>query len=153
LFRHQYSLSREITALLVTFSALSYIVGSVVAARIVNRIGKKRTTILAVIFAGVFTIAFTVLSLYLIAVVTYFISAFCFGASTSSGQSLNLEQVPEYRGSMMSMSAVAGNLGAAVGSSIGGFVLLIYSYEMLGPVLGSLGFISALFMFFVKESV
>jgi predicted MFS family arabinose efflux permease len=54
---------------------------------------------------------------------------------------------------MMSMSAVAGNLGAAVGSGIGGFVLLIYSYTMLGPVLGSLGLFSALFLNFVQESI
>ena len=153
LFRHQFSLSREATALLVTLSALCYVVGSVFAGRIVNRMGKKRTTIIAIILAGVFVIAFTTTSSYPIAIVTYLICAFCFGTSTSSGQSLNLEQVPDYRGSMMSMSAVAGNLGAAVGSGIGGFVLLIYSYTMLGPVLGSLGLCSSLFLYFVQESI
>jgi len=46
--------------------------------------------------------------------------------------SLILDQVPAYRGTMMSLSSLSNNLALAIGTSIGSVILLSYDYEFLG---------------------
>ena len=55
---------------------------------------------------------------------------------------LAVEQVPEFRGSMMSLNSASGNLGMALGTSIGGVVLLRYDYGLVGLVLGVIGLLA-----------
>ena len=69
--------------------------------------------------------------------------------SASVAQSLNLEQVPEFRGIMMSLNSASGGLGGALGAGIGGFALLTFGYGMSGLILGALGVVSALIYMFL----
>jgi predicted MFS family arabinose efflux permease len=62
----------------------------------------------------------------------------------SARASLNLEQIPEFRRSMMALNTAAYRLGATLGAGLSGFVLILFSYEELGISLGALGIISAL---------
>ena len=66
------------------------------------------------------------------------------GARRSASVSLALEQVPEYRGSMMALNTAANNLGSILGAGIGGAVLLAYDYPLIGIVLGILSVLAAL---------
>ena len=72
-----------------------------------------------------------------------FSSAILFTAASS----LTLEQIPDFRGTMMSMHIVAWNLGASLGTGIGGIILLNYNYNVLGIVLGLMSLMSALIFF------
>ncbi len=53
--------------------------------------------------------------------------------------SLTLEQNLRLRGSMMSLNNAARSLGVALGSMVGGYILLNSDYGVLGLVLGSMG--------------
>ena len=61
--------------------------------------------------------------------------------------SLTLEHVPRFRGTMMSLSSAALSTGAAVGTGLGGLVLLSFDYSVLGLTLGSMGIVAALIFY------
>jgi predicted MFS family arabinose efflux permease len=80
-----------------------------------------------------------------------FTAAWFMGMMASAASSLTLEQVPRFRGSMMSISSVATNLGAAVGAAVGGMALVWYDYDVLGAILGGMGIIAAIIFYLVTK--
>ena len=151
LMRQQFSVSRSYASVFMTISALCYTLGSLVAGRFVNKFGRKTITIIAVFLASILTIIFTLSTNLWLAVATDFLSAWFFGMSVSAGQSLNLEQVPMYRGTMMSLVRAVGSTGAAIGAGLGGFVILRYGYEALGLSLGIFGIASSVIIHFLTS--
>jgi predicted MFS family arabinose efflux permease len=69
----------------------------------------------------------------------------------STSASLSLEQLPGARGSMMSMHTASSCLGYALGTSVGGLVLIYYGWDPLGAVLGGLGIIATAVYIFLSE--
>jgi len=66
---------------------------------------------------------------------------------------LVLEQVPAFRGTMMSFISLSNSLALAIGTSIGGVILLSYHYEFLG-LFGILVMMGALvFHFFTIDPI
>jgi len=151
LMRQQFSVSRSYASVFMTISALCYTLGSLVAGRFVKKFGRKSITIIAVFLASIFTIIFTLSASLWLAVATDFLSAWFFGMSVSAGQSMNLEQVPIYRGTMMSLVRAVGSTGSAFGAGLGGFVILRYGYEALGLSLGIFGIASSVIINFLTS--
>jgi predicted MFS family arabinose efflux permease len=143
-FREQFAVSRGLASTIMTVVALSYTAGSLASGRLVDKYGRKRLTIVTTFLAGALTILMTRSTDFMVAMILDFLSAWFFGMSASVAQSLNLEQVPEFRGIMMSLNSASGGLGGALGAGIGGFALLAYGYWMSGLILGALGVVSAL---------
>jgi len=74
------------------------------------------------------------------------------GFTDSSLVSLNLEQAPENRGSMMSLSQATYMLGSTMGTGLGGLILLMFTYRAVGLAYGVLGLLaSALYYLFSRE--
>ncbi|NIV09904.1 MAG: MFS transporter, partial [Aliifodinibius sp.] len=73
--------------------ALFYTIGSLFAGKFTTKYGRKNITLISVLIASVTAIIFTLSYNIWMALLMDFISAWFFGMSTSSGQSLNLEQV------------------------------------------------------------
>lgn len=154
LMRQQFIFSRGRASLFMTISAMCYTVGSIVAGRFVERMGRKRMTVLCTFLAASFTIIFTLSSNLWLALATNLLSALFYGMSVSSGQSLNLEQIPSFRGTMMSLNSATGNIGSALGVGLGGLMILQYGYGFLGVVLGFIGIVSAgIFHFLVVDTM
>lgn len=151
LVRQQFSISRSYASVFMTIGALCYTIGSLVTGRFVRKFGRKTITIIVIFLASIFTIIFTFSSNLWLAVAADFLSAWFFGMSVSAGQSLNLEQVPVYRGTMMSLSSAVGSTGSAVGAGLGGLVILQYGYETLGLSLGIFGIASSLILHFLAS--
>jgi predicted MFS family arabinose efflux permease len=61
----------------------------------------------------------------------------------SAASSLTLEQIPEFRGTMMSIDTATINLGSAFGTALGGIALLSSGYEGLGIALGVMSVVAA----------
>jgi len=72
-----------------------------------------------------------------------FISCILAGMRYSASDNLTLEQLPEFRGTLMSISSAASSLGSTLGAGIGGLVLTLGDYGSLGISLGSFGMIAA----------
>jgi MFS family permease len=73
------------------------------------------------------------------------------GIAVSSGQSLNLEQVPANRGTMMSIIGVFGSAGVSIGSSVGALALASNGFQLLGLTLGMFGIVAATAIYFLAK--
>jgi len=151
-YRQIFHLSTGFTATYFIAASICFILGSLSSGRLVNRFGRKSLAAFSVLLAGIFSILFFNIPIVLISMAIAFGSAFFNGMRNAAATSLTLEQVPRFRGVMMSLYSVADNLGMAFGAGIGGYMLLLYDYYIMGVFLGSLGIISAIiFHFFTKD--
>ena len=142
-FRQRFFVSVDFASIWILGAASCYTVGSLVSGPIVNRFGRKASTVLTTLLAGIFTISYAYMSNLWLSLELSFISSWFFGVVASAANSLVLEQVPEFRSTMMSIDSAVLNLGSALGTAFGGLALLSFGYEGLGIVLGVMGVASA----------
>jgi len=143
-FRQRFLVSTDLASIVMVGAALCYTLGSLVSGRFVNRFGRKPLTVLTTLLAGIFTVSFVYLPNLWLSLVLNFLGASFFGMGASASSSLTLEQVPEFRGTMMSINSAAMNLGSALGAALGGLALLLFDYEGLGSSLGAVGIVAAI---------
>jgi len=136
--RQKFNASRDLASLMIIGAAMSYVAGSLVSGFLVNRLGRKLSVILAALFAGSFTAAYVLALDFNVSVALIIVASWFFGHLASAANSLTLEQIPSFRGTMMSLDTAAFNLGSALGTTVGGLALLISGYEVLGFILGAL---------------
>ena len=66
---------------------------------------------------------------------------------TASSSDLALAQLTEYRGAMMSLNSGSTRLGGALGSALGGLILTVGDYGLMGNVFGVAGIAAFLVTF------
>jgi DHA1 family inner membrane transport protein len=143
-YRDRFQLSRGWASLVLSGIALAFIVGVLGSGRLINRFGRKTVTFISFLLTGVFSVFYMNLSLFTVSILVILVMSLMSGLRRNAGQSLSLEQVPRYRGSMMSLSTAGDSLGSALGAGLGGLVLTMGDYWLVGLVLGLLGVFSAL---------
>ena len=145
--RQRFMVSTGFASVSTIVGAFSFIVGSVTSGKIVNRIGRKRVTSLTAAPAGVFLLLYYSVSNLWVALLLGWAAALVNGMLSSANSNLTLEQVPGHRGTMMSINASAGSLGATIGTGVGGWILLSYGFLSLGSMLGAMGVLAAVIYF------
>lgn len=152
--REHFQMSTAFASLVLLGGASFYAIGSVVAGPFVNRLGRKRLTVVNAVLAGTFTMCYYLTPNLWLSMTLVMVASWFFGMLVSSANSLTLEQVPEARGTIMSLSTASLNLGSALGTAIGGLALSLFGYEGLGSVLGVMGIAAAfVFLVFAREPV
>lgn len=152
--REHFQMSTAFASLVLLGGASFYAIGSVVAGPFVNRLGRKRLTVVNAVLAGTFTMCYYFTPNLWLSMTLVMVASWFFGMLVSSANSLTLEQVPEARGTIMSLSTASLNLGSALGTAIGGLALSLFGYEGLGSVLGVMGIAAAfVFLVFAREPV
>jgi predicted MFS family arabinose efflux permease len=141
-------MSTDYASIILLVGAIFYTLGSLASAWFVNRFGRKSSTVLTLFLSGKFIILYPYFSSLWMSLFFMFLACWFSGMATTAAVSLTLEQVPGYAGTMMSLNAVAVNIGSAVGSGIGGLALISFGYKGLGNILGSLGVLGHLFITF-----
>ncbi len=137
---------------MIFFIVVVYSFGSLIGGRFVNRIGRKKTVVYTWAARSVMIASIPFMPGLFSAFVMSVLATFVGGFALSAGPSLFLEQVPKYRGTMMSLNAVSTSLGAALGIFIGGFFLANFNFQVLGVGLSAIGLISSvIILFFAKE--
>ena len=116
-----------------------------------DRVGRKPFTAITALSAGTFTVSFVFMPNFWLSLLLNLCAAFVFGMFTASAISLTLEQVPAYRGTMMSVDSAFVNLGYALGAAAGGMALIGFGYEGLGTTLGLFGVIAAVVFYVFAE--
>jgi len=118
----------------------------------VDRVGRKPFTAMTALLAGSFTVSFVLVPNFWLSLLLNLTAALLFGMFTAAAISLTLEQVPAYRGTMMSVDSAFVNLGYALGAAVGGMALIWFGYEGLGAALGLFGVIAAaVFYLFARD--
>jgi len=146
-FRQRFSVSTDFASAIIIGAALCYTLGSLVAGRLINRLGRKSLTALTALLAGIFIVSFVYLPNLWLSLTLNFLATWFSGMSSSAANSLALEQVPESRGTMMSINSAALSLGNAIGSALGGLVLVLFNYEAMGSALGAMGIVAAIIFY------
>jgi len=131
--------------------------GAILGGSIVNRVGRKRLTVVTSFLAG---------SLLLLSYFTQELSIFLalrwagsifVGITIAASSNLMLEQVPQFRGTAMSLRSAFSGTGTAIGISAAGAVLNLFvnptlGFQALGLTVGALAFAGALVnLFFARE--
>jgi predicted MFS family arabinose efflux permease len=142
-FRQRYLISTEVASLFVFGGAMCVTMGSLMSGRLVNRIGRKRLVVLVGLLQSVCIIAYATVPSIWFATGARFIASGMAGVMFSALGSLSLEQLPRFRGTMMSIQTAMQSIGSALGAGIGGLALLLYDYELVGISLGILAVIGA----------
>jgi predicted MFS family arabinose efflux permease len=143
-FRQRFLVSTDFASVIIIGAALCYTLGSLVAGRLVNKFGRKSLTVLTALLAGIFIIAFVYLPNLWLSLALIFLGSWFSGMASSAANILTLEQVPKFRGTMMSINSAALSLGNALGSALGGLALVLFSYEIMGSILGVMGIVAAI---------
>jgi len=147
--RERFAASRNFASIVILVAALCYTLGSLFGGRLVNKFGRKPSTFVTALLAGVFTISYAYVPNLWVSLALVFVACWFFGLVVSAANCLTLEQVPKFRGTMMSIDTAAINLGAAFGTTVGGLALLYFNYEGLGSTLGAMGIVAAVVFFFL----
>lgn len=134
--RERFLVSTEFASILIVGGSLSFTLGTLTIGQFVTRFGRKPVTGLTGFFVGIFIIFFTIVPNIWLTLAFWFLSSLFFGMMITTAYSLTLEQVPSFRGTMMSVNSAAANIGSALGAGIGGLVLLLWDYEFVGLSLG-----------------
>jgi predicted MFS family arabinose efflux permease len=142
--RENFMVSTEFVSNVFALVYIVYSLGSIACGRVVGKFGRKPVLIVSLFIESILIILSTNIQNLWLALIIIYIAYLMMGLVFPVSMSLTLEQVPEFRGTMMSLNSAAGNLGMALGAAIGGLMLLMYSYGFIGITLGALGIISTI---------
>ena len=148
-YRQQFLVSKGMATYLMIGAAMSYTLGALISSRFVNKLGRRPVTYLSALMAGIFIFSFTIVPNLWISVALALTGCLFSGIRSTAGVSLTIEQVPRYRGTMMSINSASASMGSALGSGLGGLALLMYGYQAVGPTLGLLGIASAIIVYLI----
>jgi predicted MFS family arabinose efflux permease len=151
-FRQQFLLALLWASILLSAMALSKTLGHLTVSQLIAKLGRKNAAVASIFSMAVLTFGYLYSLDFWVSVVLVCFSCTLAGYMHSSVDSLNLEQVPEYRSSMQSLSFAFYTMGGVMGAGIGGLALVFGGYSVLGVLLGLCGFASALILYvFARE--
>jgi len=141
-YRTRFSVSLEYASLILVAMTLVYAIGSISGGQLVNKFGRQRLAIMGCGLSTVVRMIFIFMPYLWIVLPLDIISATLGGIGMAAAYNLVLEQVPQARGTMMSLTQMSGALGAIIGVVIGGIILDKFtSFTVNGPVLDPNGFL------------
>jgi predicted MFS family arabinose efflux permease len=147
--RERFLVSTSLASLVLLGGAMCYAIGSVASGLLVNKMGRKASTVSTALFSGTFAVVFAFVPILWLSVLLILCASWFFGMVASAANSLTLEQIPRLRGTLMSVDAAAVNLGSALGAAVGGVTLIAFGYEGLGVSLGLLAIVGAIIVSFL----
>jgi predicted MFS family arabinose efflux permease len=152
-YMQEYGMSMDF-ATVISMSALGItFIASLVMGHLISKKGAKILIIAAAIVDGILTMIFVSMPSYSLAIpldlVHVWMSATVFVGFTA----LALDQVPESRGTFISIRSMFRYIGAAVGAAIGATLLSSFaSYQAVGIAFGAISFAIVPFILLVKDT-
>jgi len=152
-YRIVFAVSPFIGGVFSSVAAVGGILGGIAGGRLINRCGRKPLTVVAGLVSGTAAVLFTYMPDMMVSVAFWAISAAAASIASSALFSLILEQVPSFKGSMMSINSTFQNTGSILGLIIGALVLNIYhnDFLLLMTIFGTLGIASAPIILFLAR--
>ena len=132
-------------------ASLTFLLGSFFCGSFTDRLGVKGALVASLGVALLSQAAYPYLPLWLGAAVII-VGHFFFSLQYSAANTLVLEQVPEYRGSIMSLSSALSYLGYGVGTAVGGMALATAGWMSLNTVHCMIGAASFLLYLYLVEA-
>lgn len=143
-YRDRFLVTLTATSLLLTATSLFFTVSSTFSGRVIERFGRKPLAVGAIFTAGLMVASFTAAPILYASMAARVLASAFVSLFYNAKVNVMLDQVPQLRGTMMSLDQAAGGLGGAVGAALGGVVFTLYGYLAIGPVHGLLMVLAAL---------
>ncbi|UCH02570.1 MAG: MFS transporter [Candidatus Bathyarchaeota archaeon] len=147
-YRQRYLASIDFVSFVNIVVSLGYISGCLICGRLVNVFGRKSLTVLSSFIVGVLAYIVTNVPNLWLSIVFGIVFCIVVGIMITAFISLTLEQIPSFRGTMMSLNSAAMSMGQMIGGSVGGLLLIILDYGVLGMWQGAMAIIAA-FVFYL----
>jgi MFS family permease len=145
-------LSPGLASTIFSASSICFLLGSLACGWVVGKLGRKRATVSSLLGFSVLTALYPILPDAWWTIVSVMVGHLFAAVQYSAAASLSLEQLPESRGSMMSLHSASSYIGYALGTSVGGIMLLYSGWGTLGVILAGLGLIAtAIYVFLVRD--
>lgn len=151
--RENFVLSPFLAASIYSLSSVFFFVGSYFSGKLVNRFGRKSVLVFCLFLISLSTIIYTNILLTSVSILFILIGHFFCALQYSSSNGLSLEQIPRFRGTMMSLNSSAMYVGYSLGTGLGGYVLLMTSWNFFGISLGLAAMISAIIIYWLTLDV
>jgi predicted MFS family arabinose efflux permease len=131
--------------------SMMVIVGNLVGGRLVNRVGRKRLTVISSFLIGAVILSYINIPNLWVSIIIWIISGFFNGNFNTAYASLALEQAPDNRATLMSLSEVSTYVAIAIGNALAGMLLLAFNYGIVS-LMGIFAIIGAIvFQFFTID--
>ena len=150
-FRTQFGLSLSLAALVSLVGAAVFALADIVGGHLVHRFGRKRQLVATLVISspGLILVAF-VPDLWVVLILQW-AGGFIYGMSFPANTSLLLEQAPESRGTMMSMTTIFVTFGMGLGTALGGASLVVSGWTGLILTFAAMQLIAAAVFFFLTK--
>jgi predicted MFS family arabinose efflux permease len=135
--REHHYIPKEVTSLIYSGFAIAVFIGALSGGKIVNKYGRKPSTVILNLIYGLSALFFVTISNASIAAIIGILACLVHGLRQPAISSLTIEQIPEIRGSIMSLSSALGSVGGIIGAAVAGFLLLNYGWITAGAFLAS----------------
>jgi len=151
LFLQRFNADRALAMMIFMAGFLLLISGNILGGRLVNRVGRKPLITLFQPLASVLCFAYIFAPSLFLSAIFWSTALLLFSLAMPAYYSLLLELAPEYRGTVTSLSETSQFIAQAIGSGVGGMILIASGFDGLGWF--SLSGIGAgiLFHFFVTD--
>ena len=134
--RNDLGLSLETASLAMSVTFIAVAVGQVISGGLADRLGIKTTTWLSTLIGGIsLLLYFSVKLPVAIAILASAIGTGMAGTTMTTMATLALEQVPDSRGTMMSLNSAAMNTGGMLSTVIGGVAISRLSFTGYGAIM------------------
>ena len=150
-FRRQFGLSLSSAALIGLVGGAIFALAVIVGGHLVNRVGRKRQLVATLVISSPFLMLIAFLPNLWIDLILWGVGGFIFSTSFPATTSLLLEQTPESRGTMMSMSTIFVTLGLGLGSALGGAALVLSGWMGVILIFTVLPLITAAIFFLTED--
>ncbi len=150
-FRQVFGLSLAQGALIALGSTALFALGSIVGGQLVDRVGRKRLLVATLLVSSFSLILIAFVPPLSIALALSFLGIFIYSMGFPGSTNLTLEQVPEARGTMMSINGIFMTLGGGVGAALGGVSLVLFGYMGVILTFASLSILAAAIFFFLTD--
>src|SRR4030042_335797 len=143
-WRQVFMIPTSTTAMAMIFTSLSYTAGSLSAGRFTNKLGVRSTLLVITGVLGIITFFVFNAPSFWVSIGLAVAASFVAGMMITVSSSFSLEQIPQYRGTVMSLHSAAMNLGGTLSAAGGGLLLLAYGYGVYSIAMGVVGVAGAL---------
>jgi MFS family permease len=151
-FQQQFSLSRDNSVYVVMTAVSIYAASSVVTGRLISRFGSKTLAVGGVLLDGSLIMGIFLAPNLWSSLAFDFLHCWFSGMAISSFACLVLDQIPDFRGTMMSLTRLFTTAGNVTSTVVGGLVLVFFlSYPVMGLVLGAMSVAASAILFFLVK--
>jgi predicted MFS family arabinose efflux permease len=132
--------------------AVVFIIVSVATGRLLNKISSVPLTVISNLGAGLLTLVFFSMSNLWVTVIIHVTSTAFLAMGLTSWSLLALDQVPDFRGTMMSLRSIFVSIGVAITTAVGGVAFALSgSYQVVGIALAIMIWPGAPLIYFLAK--